>query len=134
MELYLKFRKNKFTMTRGRLTATLSLVSSSNHLSSTSSTSLRSGFRKCLILYHFCSNSLIILVLFLQNCLDHIIYQIKFATHARFLISIFHCRINLTFPSTLKTFLLFVTVAMLLLYQSAVNCSSRDAERSFSVK
>jgi hypothetical protein len=42
------------------------------------------------------------------------------------------CRITLTFRSTLKTFLLLVTVALLSRYQCAVNCSSRNAEGKFT--
>jgi len=48
------------------------------------------------------------------NSLDRRIYQTKFPT--------------------LKIFLLFVTVAMLPLYQSPVNCSSRNAEGNFTHK
>jgi hypothetical protein len=35
---------------------------------------------------------------------------------------------TLTFPSTLRTFLLFITVAMLSLYQSAVNCKGTKGD------
>jgi len=44
------------------------------------------------------------------------------------------CRISLAFPSTLKTFLLSVTVAMFSRYQSAVNCNSRNTEEIFRHK
>ena len=79
----LKFRKNKFTITRGTPTATLSIVSCLNHLSSASRTSLRSGFRKRFILYQLRSNAPIILFLYFTNALDRVFYQTKFATHAR---------------------------------------------------
>jgi hypothetical protein len=38
------------------------------------------------------------------------------------------------FPLTLKTFLLFVTVVMLLSYQSPVNCRTRNTEGNFTHK
>jgi hypothetical protein len=44
------------------------------------------------------------------------------------------CRITLAFPSTLKTFLLSVTVAMLSRHQCAVNCNSRNTEEIFTYK
>jgi len=43
-------------------------------------------------------------------------------------------RISLNFPSALKTFLLFVTVAILSLYKSNVNCRSRQVEDNFTHK
>ena len=43
-------------------------------------------------------------------------------------------RITLTFPSTLKTFLLFVTVAMLSRSHSRVNCRCRIVKGNFTHK
>jgi hypothetical protein len=43
-------------------------------------------------------------------------------------------RISLNFPSALKTFLLFVTVAILSIYKSTVNCRSRNVEGNFTHK
>jgi len=43
------------------------------------------------------------------------------------------CRINLTFPSTLKA-LLFVAVATLLRHQSAVNCSRTNVKGNFKLQ
>jgi hypothetical protein len=51
---------------RGPLSVTLSLLSSLNHLSSASSTSLLSDFRNLHIIYLFCENALIILLLFFE--------------------------------------------------------------------
>jgi len=42
--------------------------------------------------------------------------------------------VTLNFPATLKTFLLFVTVAMLSSYQSTVNCRGRNVEGNFANK
>jgi len=105
-----------------------------NHLSSASSTSLCSGFRNIVGLDPFCSNALIILVLFFQ-----IIWIVEFTTPnsrymSAFFLSFSVCHITLTFPSTLKSFLVFVTVAMLSLYQSPVNCRNRNAEGNFTQK
>ena len=47
------------------------------------------------------------------NRLDRGIYDTKFPTTVSFLFPFCICRITLTFPSTLATFRLFVTVAML---------------------
>jgi len=44
------------------------------------------------------------------------------------------CRVPLTFPATLKTFLLFVTVDMLSRFQSTVNCRGRNVEGNFTNK
>jgi len=100
------------------------------------------GLRNGFILDPFCSNALIILVLFFQifgsyNLWDQIPDTRQFLSpppppppHPPFIM----CHITLVCPSTLKTFLLFVTVAMLSRYQSAVNCSSRSAEEIFKHK
>jgi hypothetical protein len=63
------------------------------------------------------------------NHKDRGTYETKLPTHVSFFFPT--CRITLIFPSTLKTFLLFLTIAMLSsLYQSLVNCWSRDVERN----
>jgi len=62
------------------------------------------------------------------NLLDRRIYESKFRTNVSFGFFLQFCisLITFTFPSTPETFLLFVTVAMLLRHQSAVSCSSRN--------
>ena len=67
---------------------------------------LHSGFRNHIIFNLSCSNAVIILVLFF-----HIVFVI-----------------SLTFPLMLKTFLLFIVVAILPSNQSPVNCRSRNVE------
>jgi hypothetical protein len=63
------------------------------------------------------------------NRFDLGIYETKFPTHISFIFFLFYiCCVALTFPSMLKTFLLFLTIAMLSLYQSPVICRSRDVE------
>ena len=53
-------------MRRGLLFSTLSFLSCLSHLSSTSTTSLHSGFWNCFMLDLFCSNTPLILALFSQ--------------------------------------------------------------------
>ena len=84
-------------MRRGPLIGTLLLFSCLNHLSSASSTSLRSGFQNCFILSPGHSNALIILVLLLQ-----IVWIIEFTRqNSRHMPGFFFpfsvCRITLTF-------------------------------------
>jgi len=57
--------------------------------------------------------------------LDCRIYK-KFRHMSAFLFPFSICRITLNLPSTLKAFLLFVTVAMLSRYQSPVDCRSTN--------
>ena len=120
-------------MRRAPLNGTLSLVSCLNQLSSTSCTSLHSGFQDYFILDLFCSNAVIILVLFFQ-----IVGVVEFTRpnfqHISTLCFLFSVSlITLTFPLTLKTFLLFVTVAILSRYQPAVNCK-RNVRGNFTHK
>jgi len=96
--------------------------------------SLRAGFRKPFNLCRFCSKAAIILVLFLHVFVSYNLPEKIRDTREDPIFPFPLCRITLTFPSILKTFLLFVTVAVLLLYQSAVNYNGRDAERNFSTK
>jgi hypothetical protein len=71
----------------------------------------------------------------LLNLLGRRMYETQFPTHVSFIFPPFSVtHITWNFPSTLKTFLLFVTVAMLSLYQSAVNCSSRNLQGNFKYK
>jgi len=72
-------------MRTGLLTSTISLPCCLNHLSNASSTSLRSGFRNRFILDPFRSNSLLILVLFLQIVWGRRNYETRFPTHVSFL-------------------------------------------------
>jgi len=116
-------------MRRGPLTGTLSLLSCLKHLSNASLTPLHSGFQNCFILDPFCSNALIIWDLFsygLYNFWDLIpdTYQLFFSV----------CHIGLFFLWILKTFLLFVTIAMLSHYQSPVNCRSINIKGNFRHK
>ena len=102
-----------------------------NHLSSTSSMSLHSGFQNLFILDLFCSNALIILVLIFQ-----IVWIIEFTSPNSPHLSAFFfpfpiCCITLTFLSVLKTFDLVVTVAMSSCNHSPVNCRSRNVEGNF---
>ena len=104
------------------------------HLSRASSMSLRSGFRNHFIISPFCSNTLIISILLFQ-----ILWIVRLTKlnstfiHVRSPLPPFSTvRITLTFPSTLKTFLLFATVAMLTRCQSPVNCRGRKIEGSTS--
>jgi len=127
-----KIGEKKITIRRGPLTGTLSLLCCLSHLSSASLTSLRSGFRNRFILDQFCSNALTVSVLFFQ-----IVRIIEFADKIPTCLLCFPfsiCRITLTFPSTLNTFLLFVTVALLSRYQSAVNCTGTNMEGKFRHK
>ena len=61
------------------------------------------------------------------NHLDCRIHETKFMTHVSFLFSHFLFIVN--FPLLLKIVLLFITVAMLSLYQTLVNCGSRKVEK-----
>ena len=93
---------------------TATSLSCLNHLSSSPLSSLHSGFRDRFVLNSLYSKALTTLVLFFQTFF-FLEFTIPNSRHNSafffFLFSI--CRINLTFPSTLKTFLLFVIVAML---------------------
>ena len=63
--------RNNIVIRRGPLTGAMSLLSCLNHLSSALVTSLHPGFRNRFTFDPLCSSTLIILVLFLQNSLDH---------------------------------------------------------------
>ena len=113
-------------MRRGPLTGTLSFLFCLNHLSSTSSMSLQSGFQNCFILNSFCSNALIIFILFFQ-----IVWITEFTRPNSWHLS------NLLFPYSIchiRTFLLFVTVVILSHKQSPVNWSSRKVKGNFMHK
>jgi len=110
----------------------LSLLSCLNHLTSSSSTSLRSCFRNRFILDSFCSNARKSLVMYLQ-----IVWIVEFtrlnSRHPSALFFPFSmCRVTLSFPSTFKTFLLFLTVAMPSCHQPPLNCRSRHVEDNFT--
>jgi hypothetical protein len=62
------------------------------------------------------------------NLLDCRIHETKFSTCVSFFCPLSICRATLTVPSTHRSFLLLVTVAMLSLHQSPLNCSSRKVE------
>jgi hypothetical protein len=133
INLILKLGRTIVIMWKGLLTGSLSRLFCLKHLSCASFTSLRSGCQNRFILDPFHSNTLIIFVLFFQIVWTRI-YETKFPTQVSFLFSVFICRITLTFPSMLKTFLLFVTVTMLACYQSPVNWMSRNVEGNFTHK
>ena len=121
-------------MTRGPFIVTLSLLCCLNNSSSASSTSLRSGSRNPFSLDPFCSNAPIILVL-----LFLIIWIVEFTrpnspTHVSFLFfSIFCLSYQFNFSFDTQS-LLFVAVATLLRYQSAVNCSRTNVKGNFKLQ
>ena len=113
-------------MRSGPLTGTLSPLCCLNHFTTASPTSLVSCFHNRFILLPFCSNALIILDFFFQ-----IVWIVEFQISSPGQLAFFTfiiCHISLTFPSTLKTFHIFVTVAMLSRCQSPVNCRNRNAQ------
>ena len=126
-------------MRRERLTGTLSLV----FLSSISSTSPLSGFQNHFSLNLFCSNTLIILVLFLQ-----IIWIIEFTrpnsqhTQAFLFSPFFYLSYHFNFPLNSQNLFLFVTghrsssidCSHLSRQQSPVNCRNRNVEGNFTHK
>jgi len=81
-----------------------------NRLSSASSTSIHSGFRKRLILYQFCSNALIVLVVF-PYLLGRRIYETKFPTQGFF--SVLYLSHHFKFSFDPQNLFFFVTVATL---------------------
>lgn len=132
-ECNLKFRKSEFYHEKKTATS----VSRLTHLSSAYLTSIHSGFRNPFFLDPLYSNVFITLFLFF---FFQTIFVVEFTrlnsrhNSAFFFFPFFICRITLTFTSTLKTFLLFVIVAMLWLYQTTVNCSSRNVEGNWTHK
>jgi hypothetical protein len=66
------------------------------------------------------------------DCLYHGIYETN--THQLSFFNFLIRHITVAFSLTLKTFLLFVTVAMLSHYQSRVNCRSRNIEGNLHTK
>ena len=89
-----------------------------------------SGFQNCLILNSFCSNALLIVVLILKIVWITEFSRQNFWHTLDFFFSILYLCITLTFPLMLQTFL-FMNVAMLLCYQSPINCRSRNTEGNF---
>jgi len=63
--------------------------------------------------------------------MDHSIYKTKFQNMSAFLFPFSISCITLTLPLMLKTFLAFMTIAMLSHYQSPVKCSSRTPKTNF---
>jgi len=95
-------------------------------------TSLRSDFRFRFILVHFCSTALINLVLIFTDSLNGRIYETEFPTQVSFLVFPYSIsRVTLNFPPTLKTFVLYVSVAILSRYQSPVSYGSRNEGGNF---
>jgi hypothetical protein len=103
-----------------------------SHLNSASLTSLRSGFRNCFILDPFCSKVQIILVPFSQFVWNRRSYETKFPTYVIFPFKFFYWVYHLPFSSTFVSFLLFVTQAMLSLFQSRAHCRIRYVRRKFN--
>ena len=103
------------------------------HLSSTSTTSFPSGFWNCFMLDLFSWNTPTISTLFFQIVLNEEFIRPNSHTSA-FLFQYSICCITLTFPSMLKTFLLFITRAMLSHYHSPVKCSSGKVQGNFAHK
>jgi hypothetical protein len=115
-------------MGKGRLIVTLSLFCSLNKLNSASLTSVRPGFPNPFILDLFPANALTSLVLFSQ-----IVWIVEFTRPysvymSAFFFPLYICHVTLIFSSTLKTIVLFVTVAMLSLNQSPINCRNSNVE------
>ena len=115
-------------MRRGLIIGTLSFLSCLNHfkqhfINFTSFRLLKLLYSQFILLK--CTNNFGSVF---PNHLDCRIYKTKFPTHISFCFSISICCITFTFPSLLKTFLSFMTVAMLLRYQYPVNCRSRNIE------
>ena len=108
----------------------MSLLCCLNHLNSASSTSPRSGFRYRFryrfTLNPFCSNALIIFVLFFQ-----IVWFVEFtrpnSRHTSAFLLTFSIYL-ITFSFKAKNLPLFVTVTILPRNQSPVNCRSRNVE------
>ena len=91
--------------------------------------SFRSVFQDCFILYQFFPNTLIILVLFLQ-----IFWITEFIDHIPEMSGLFfflflHFSNHFFFDAQN---VLLVTVAMLLFYQTNVNCRSSKVEGNFT--
>jgi len=103
------------------------LLCCSNHLSSASSTSLRSDFRNRSILNPFCSKAPIILFLFLQIFWIVEFTRPNFRHTPTFFFPYSVSRMTLNIHSTLKNNF-FPTLATLLLHQSPVNCRSWKVE------
>jgi hypothetical protein len=98
-------------------------------LRSADPTALCSGFQNRFILDRICSNTLIISVLFFQ-----IVWIVEFKRpNSRRTSDLYFPFSICCSPSTLRTFL-FVTVAMLSLFQSPVNCRIGNAEGNVTHK
>jgi hypothetical protein len=133
--LKLKFGKKKVIIRRGPLTNTFTSLSCLNHLSSASSMSLRSGLWSGFDLNSFCSNTLIILVMFLQ-----IVWNVELmrpnsrhtlASFFSICYSSYH--VNFSFDAH-RTFLLLVMIVMLPRYHPPVSCRSRNVQVNFGHK
>jgi len=92
------YEEQQLIIRRGPLTEIVSLISRLNYFRGASSTSLRPGFRNCVILDLFCSNPLQILVLFFQ-----IFWIVKLTSQnsrpaSAFFFSIFYMSYHFNFP------------------------------------
>ena len=115
--------RTKIIMRRGPLTGTLSFLSYLSHLSSASSVFKITLFFLSILLKR--SNDFGFVF---ADCLDQI------PDTCQFFFSLFsNSHISSNFPSVVKTFILFITVA-LLSFLSAVNCRSRNVEDKFMHK
>jgi len=121
-------------MSSGQHIGTLSLLRCYIHLSSASSTSLHSGFRNRCIFVPLRSNALLILVQFLQIVWIVELPWTNFRHTSASFFSIFCFSCHPNFPSKVKIFLLSVTIATLLIYQSPVNCTRRKLVGNFMLK
>jgi hypothetical protein len=97
-------------------------------------TSIRSGFRNHRILDPFCSNALITSVLFFKSFGSFNLREQIPDTSEFVFFPFYVSRIILHFISTNRTFLLFVTVAVLSIYQSHINCRNRKVDGNFAHK
>jgi hypothetical protein len=118
---------------RRPLNGTWSPLCCLDYLSSVSLTSLHSGFQNCFTLNPFCSNTLIIFLIFFQTIwlLEFTIPNSWHTSASFFPFSI--CHITLTYPFKLTTFLLFVMVAISSCYQFPFDCR-RNIEDSVTHK
>jgi hypothetical protein len=131
--LKLKIRKHKIIIRRGSLPGTLvSLICCLNHLNSASSTSLQASdcFSFTLSVPFKHTNSF--------GYVFQMVWVVEFtrpnSQHTSALFSLFPFAVSLTFPSTLKIFLLFITLSLSSCHQSPVNCSGRYVESNFTHK
>ena len=124
----------KITIRRLPFFTQLSLLCCLNNSSSTSPTSLLSGFRNRFMPNPFCSVAPIILIpIFLIVWIVEFTRPNSWHTSTFFFFSIFYLSYQFDFSFDTQG-LLFVTVATLALYQSAVDCSRTNVKGNFKLQ